>query len=360
IRGCVSIRNSYGISIGSSTNCIVEENISGLHTVDALTVTWRSRGIVIRRNYIFDNWDSRHPDGFQTYRDVRGLTLEANVFLNVGQGWQCQETQDGIIVNNIWAGIHWPNAISCSLRKSEMGVTNLNLRFTNNTFYGGVVLTGGESRFHGNVTVPPALGGCPGGPPISSDHNLVWTDQTHWFRWVDRLGKPAKSASLAAYQRATGDNPNSRFVRPEFRNGPILWRTLFQRRGGQDVKSERERLFVGDLDGFAVGHWVEVDCDGVPRRITAMRDGYITVDPPCEKLPMGSLSFVWNWGSNRDFRKDLRLREAGSDGLKAGSNVNIQDYAAGDFDGDGRPEVPVLYADWFGSHPLLRQHGTHR
>lgn len=355
LRHCLSMRNSYGISISGSTDCLIEENASGLHTVDALLVSWRSRGIRVRRNYIFDNWDSRHPDGFQTYRDVRDLTLDSNVFLNVGQGWQCQETRDGIIVNNIWAGIHWQNAISCSLRHSGMGITNLNLCFTNNTFFGGDVLTGGDSRFHYNVTVPPSLGGCPGGPPLSSDDNVIWSDEPHWFRWLERGGRPGKSSSFTAYQRATGDNPNSIFERPVFRNGPLLTRTLFSRRGNRDMPPDQERLYVGDLSGFSVGDWLEVDCDGVPRRVVSLRDGRVMIAPPCERMPVPNLSFVWNWGRNRDFRADFRLvKPVGRNGLTAGSSVNIQDYARGDFDGNGTVDLPATHPDWFTGHPLVR------
>jgi parallel beta-helix repeat protein len=360
IRHCISIGNSYGIAVSSSSNCVVEENISGAHTVDAFLVTWKSRGITLRRNYAFDNWAQRHPDGFQTYRDVSDLTLDSNVFLNVGQGWQCQETQRALVTNNIWAGIHWGYAISCSLRHSAIGITNLYHHWSHNTVYGGMVLTGGESRFVNNVVVPPALGGCPGGPPVESDYNLLWTDGDYYFRWTKPDGQLGKSSNFRTYQEATGDNPNSRYARPVFRNGPVFYRHLFERRGGADLEPDRERLYVGDTKGFEVGDWVEVDCDGVPRRITQLAGGYVRVSPICTKVPRGSLSFLWNWKGNTNFGLDLRLHEdspgirMGDDGRDVGSDVNIQDYVRGDFDGDGVQDVPNIPTHMLKGHPLLQ------
>lgn len=354
IRRSISVVNSYGIAVSSSSHCLVEDNISGRQTVDAMGVNWRSSDIVVRRNYVFDNWDLRHPDGFQTYRDVRRLTLDSNAFVSVGQGWQCQETQDSVITNNLWAGIHWMNAVSCSLRHSQMGITNLNLRFTHNTFFGGDVLTGGQSTFLYNVTVPPSLGGCPGGPPLASDFSLMWTDLGHWFRWTDPTGKNQKSSDLRAYQRATGTHLHSLFAAPRFRHGPSTYRTLFQRRNRDDVPVERERLFIGNTDGFAIGDHVEVDCDGVPRRITSIRDGYLVVSPSCTVTPKGSLSFLWNWKSETHFDRDLRLAP-GSPGhqLGAGSSVSLPDYRRGDFNGDGLQDVPPLPEHVLPGHPLL-------
>jgi parallel beta-helix repeat protein len=360
IRRCISVNNSYGISISGSSDCLLEENISGAHTVDAFLVTWKSRGITLRRNYAFDNWAERHPDGLQTYRDVSDLTLDSNVFLNVGQGWQCQETQYAIVTNNIWAGIHWGYAISCSLRHSTIGITNRHHVFRNNTFFGGMVMTGGESRFVNNVVVPPALGGCPGGPPIESDYNLLWTDSTFYFRWAKSDGSQGKSSNFKDYQLATGDNPHSQFARPMFRNGPVLYRHLFDRRGKPELMPDKARLYVGDMNGFDVGDWVEVDCDGVTRQITELKGGYASISPPCEKMPNGSLSFLWNWKANSDFRLDLRLKpdspgaRRGRDKRDVGSNVNIQDFMNGDFDGDGAQDVPKLPIGLLPEHPLLR------
>ncbi|MBC8096237.1 MAG: right-handed parallel beta-helix repeat-containing protein [Akkermansiaceae bacterium] len=360
IRRCISVKNSYGISVSGSSDCVLEENISGVNTVDAFLITWKSRRITLRKNYAFDNWAERHPDGLQTYRDVSELTLDSNVFLNVGQGWQCQETQTATVTNNIWAGIHWGYAISCSLRHSTIGVTNRHHVFRNNTFYGGMVLTGGESRFVNNLVIPPALGGCPGGPPIESDYNLLWTDSTYYFRWTKPDGSAGKSSNFKTYQQATRDNLHSQFARPVFRNGPAFFRNLFVQRGKTELKPDRTQLFVGDMNGFAVGDWVEIDCDGTPRQITALADGYATVSPSCEKMPLPNLSFLWNWKQNTNFRLDLRLKP-GSPGAKmtrqaqdVGSNVNIQDWMRGDFDGDGTQEAPTLPRELLERHPLLQ------
>lgn len=57
---------------------------------------------------------------------------------------------------------------------------------------------------------------------------------------------------------------------------------------------------------------------------------------------------IANWGDKTDIRWDTRPAQdspaikAGKNGVDIGSNLSIQDYARGDFDGDGVRDLPVL------------------
>lgn len=55
-----------------------------------------------------------------------------------------------------------------------------------------------------------------------------------------------------------------------------------------------------------------------------------------------------NWGDNSDFRLDLRLLPDGPGarlseaGGPIGSQIDIQAYLAGDFNGDGNRDIPEI------------------
>ncbi|HEU5123460.1 MAG TPA: right-handed parallel beta-helix repeat-containing protein, partial [Verrucomicrobiae bacterium] len=327
IHNCISILNGYGINVAGSTNCEISENLAGANTVDAMIACWHSHDIQFVRNCVIDNWYRKHPDGFQTYRDVQRLRLDSNLFLNVGQGWQCAETQDAIVTNNIWAGIHYGNSISCSLRRAVVGDQNLRNIFVNNTFFGGNVSSGGESRFINNIAWPPSFGGTEGGPPLESDYNLVWSDSDFKFRWNKPGQKRQQRGTFSEWQQATGLNPHSHHANPQFRNAPA-----FERHLETVPNTNRSRLYLrrGDVNGFQRGDLIELDCDGVRRTVVAVKDDYLIVDPPWDVAPDGSLSFVWNWKDNTNFSLDFRpgekspARGHGKAGADIGSSIDIQ------------------------------------
>lgn len=364
VTNCVSILNGYGIMQSGCQDTRVEGNASGHNIVDALVLSWRSRGVRIARNYAFDAWSLGHPDGFQTYRDVQKLTLEANLFLSVGQGWQCAETQDALVTHNVWAGIHYGNAISCSLRKAIVGDVNRRNRFANNTIFAGAVGTGGESVFINNIVMPPSGGGARSeqgvsGKPVESDYNLMWSHLPGYeFKWEPGGGQKAQtSKDFAAWIRGTGLNAHSKFAAPRFRNGP-----LFQAKfddGETGSGKAKLQLGHGGSAGFEVGDLVEIDVDGVRRTVREVGDGFIVLDPPPQSI-RGGLSILWNWKRNPNFDQlDLRTADDSpgkamtADGRDVGANIDIPAYMRGDFDGDGRCDLPPIPADLKAEHPRL-------
>lgn len=104
------------------------------------------------------------------------------------------------MTNNVWAGVHYANCISCSLRKTAVGDVNLRHRFSHNTFFEGAVASGGESVFVNNLVMPPSGGGARSqrgisGKPIQSDYNLLRTQRADYeFRWdTETGGRPESS-----------------------------------------------------------------------------------------------------------------------------------------------------------------------
>ncbi|NIA22084.1 MAG: hypothetical protein GWP05_09020 [Anaerolineaceae bacterium] len=103
----------------------------------------------------------------------------------------------------------------------------------------------------------------------------------------------------------------------------------------------------GGASLFTVGDHVELDFDGVVRKVTETGPDYIVVDKPLKKPPT-TMQSIANWGSKTDFAWDLRLADdspakgAGPDGKDIGSSLDIRAYIKGDFNGDLRRDLPVL------------------
>ena len=102
---------------------------------------------------------------------------------------------------------------------------------------------------------------------------------------------------------------------------------------------------------FAVGDHVETNCDGVVRRVTEATDEYVAFEPPLKRLHHYGWNTLVNWKDRKDFVWDLRLaddspgKRIGDDGKDVGSDIDIQAYMKGDFNGDGRRDLPQVPAD---------------
>ena len=102
----------------------------------------------------------------------------------------------------------------------------------------------------------------------------------------------------------------------------------------------------GHPSGEDEGKVIEINFDGCVRRVTAKDGAAITIDPPLPAAPV-KCWLVADWGANRNFALDLRLRSAAESKAPApGSNIDIPAYRRGDFDGDGRRDVPAYPHDW--------------
>jgi hypothetical protein len=153
-------------------------------------------------------------------------------------------------------------------------------------------------------------------------------------------------ATLEEFQEATGQDLGSLYAAPGFVNAPVGCAVV-------DVQELRAcsdaalHLAYGGADTFMVGDNVEVNFDGVPRRVGSVEGQVVTIEPPLAERPSGAWVVV-NWGENSDLALDLGLLPASAgatlreDGGAVGSSVDIQAYLKGDFDGDGRRDVPAL------------------
>ena len=131
----------------------------------------------------------------------------------------------------------------------------------------------------------------------------------------------------------------------QFCNAPAAFAVLDYRR---IADCSRDVFYLGDgSELFEVGDTVEVDFDAVPRKVTNRDRATITVSPGLRVKPIKPC-LICNWGQSRDLSLDLRLN-ADSPGAKlsasggpVGSTIDIAAYQRGDFDGDGKRDLPSL------------------
>jgi hypothetical protein len=166
-----------------------------------------------------------------------------------------------------------------------------------------------------------------------SENPQVLATDTGWHR------------DFQAARDSTGQDENSLYADPRFRNAPAAFRVLDHRRLHECTKDTW--YLRGGTEEFAAGDHVEVNFDGRRRRVTRVDGPAITVEPGLEEKPVKGW-LVANWGANPDFALDLRLAEdspgaeLSQTGGPIGSQIDVQAYQRGDFDADGRRDLPEL------------------
>jgi|GEM_PF-1455114 len=326
-------RNLYGVILSGQTDTLFENNEVGDNFTDGLIISHGSKGIVVRNNYIHHHCMFGHPDNVQFYRDVKDVLLEGNFLLASGQGVMMEEVEGVTFRNNVIAATE-ANMIICG-----HGNTN-NGRFENNTMalwnVGVFSFTGQNYQLKGNMFVNAGgkiVYGVPQKGAFSSEANL-------FFRMPDVKASTLitkdkfRSADLQSIQEKTGLEAGSVIENPELKNVPSAIYSLDAKKVGDCTAS---KLFY-DTEGaneIAVGDLVEVHFDGIPRKVTAAEPGAITIEPPLPDIPDRVL-FVCNWKTNTNFVLDFTSPRND----QFGSKINTVNYQKGDFDGDGKRDIP--------------------
>ena len=339
--------NEYGVSVSFSRGVVVERNEICYQGVDGLLVTWRSDDITVRNNYVHHHLLWGHPDNVQLYREVTKARFLDNLFLAGGQSMMTEETRDGLLQGNMIVG---SAAVMLIFGHSNAGgycVHRNTLAFSG---YSCMSLTWQDYDVRENVFFPghaTTVYGTRGISGYTGDRNLFF----HSPRVADAALMATNDGwlkGLAAVQRLTGQDAHSIQADPRFRAAPIAYDVLDSKRLGD---STRDRWFLrrgGAM--FEPGDLVEVNFDGVGRRVRSVEDGAITVDRPLGEKPVQHW-LVANWGplpGETPPPLDLRLAAdspgaaLAENGESVGSTIDIKAYQCGDFDGDGRRDLPGL------------------
>lgn len=342
VRRSLVEENEYGVLIHTGRNVTVEETEVGRNGTDGVVFSWNSEKVTLQRSYVHDHLLWGHPDNVQMYRNVKNYKLIDNLIAVSGQSLMMEETEAGEIRGNMFVGSEAYMLIFGHRNANDCDLIGNTFAFAG---YGCINFTGSNYRVKENIFVTghgrPAFA-TRGVVGYVGDRNLFWNAKSV----AD--GRPVGSdagqhRSLDDFKAATGQDSNSIQADPMFRSAPSSYNVL----DGKQLSQSTRSLLVIRRGGapFEVGDHVEVNFDGIVRRVTDAHDDSITIDPPLGEKPTKPW-VVANWGQAKDFKLDLRLREespAGKlaeGGNPAGSLIDIAAYRRGDFDGDGTRDIP--------------------
>jgi len=345
IRRNIVHRNTVGIVMGGSVDSRVEENDIGWNSGDGLDAPVGTRNLRIARNYIHDHFLWGHPDNIQFWTDCEGIVIQDNVLWNAGQTMMSEGMRNTRVIGNLICGSH-AVALICGgdgweIRNNTVCATGLQP-----TGFNGKGFT-----VKNNIIVPLHAGpvyGIQDPETFKADHNLLWLapDLAGTLvvlgRWKDSAG------TLAAIREKMKQEAHGLVADPQFVNAPKFYITTFYQRVAEctTTKFYTWGKFGGNI---AVGDHVELHFDGVARKVTEVGEDWFVVDTPLPAAPEAVLS-VANWGKQRDFKWDLRLkptspaRNAGDDGKDLGSTLDLHAFMKGDFNGDGQRDLPAFRA----------------
>ena len=330
-----------GIAVTYSKNALVAENEVALNGVDGIIVSWKTDGATVARNYVHHHLFWGHPDNIQTYRDLRNARFVDNLLLAGGQSVMTEQTVRAEFRGNMLVGCG-ANMLICGHKNAG------EYKIHRNTFafsgYGCISFTWRDYDVRDNIFMNghrKIIFGVKGVEGYRGAHNVFWNAQ----------GLSRKSLlnsdegwhkDLAGFQEATGQDKDSIEGDPRFRNAPVLFNVLNSNRL-DECTADRLYLRYG-AEGMAAGDFIELNFDGVRRRVKTAEKDAIVIEPALKAKPV-KCWLVANWKQNENFELDLRPA-AGSPALDsagkqtAGSSIVIEDYRQCDFDGDGRRDAP--------------------
>jgi len=344
LRRNIILNNDHGVTLTRNRHVILEENEIARNAVDGLVVSWDSNDITVLRNYLHHHLLWGHPDNIQLFRGVKNIRFIDNLLIAGGQSIMMENTSEGLLKGNM--------IIGCAAYSVIFGHENSeNYRIHNNTIafsgYGCINFTARDYDVRENIFMTghtSALFTVRGVEGYVGDRNLLYNASGLTSKTVVVSDK-GWHRSFEEYRNATGYDLQSVYGDPMFRNAPVAYAVLDDKR---ITECSRSTLYLRSNAGpFRVGDAVEVDFDGVLRTVTNSSIAMITVWPELQVKPLKP-SLICNWGQSHDLTLDLRLAadspgvNLGASGGPVGSTIDIAAYQRGDFDADGKRDLPQI------------------
>lgn len=341
---CIAWRNDSGISVSYSNGVTVEQCDVGYNGVDGVLVTWKSRDVTVRSNYIHHHVLWGHPDNIQMYRDVADVVIRDNLLLAGGQSIMIEELERGTFEGNLIVGCAANMLIFGHQNAGKSLVRANTLAFSG---YGCMSLTWQDYEVRENVFTTGHSGiayDVRAIPGYVADRNLFF-NSSRTDRFKIMATDAGWLADLNEVRQSTAQDAHSVYGDPKFKNAPVAVAVLDS---SQLHQCTHDRWPIrGGTDLFRRGDTVEVNFDGQRRAIVDLDETTLTVHPPLSELPQKSW-IVANWGSAAKIELDLRLQHdspgAGLSelGHAVGATLDAAAYRRGDFDADGRRDLPEL------------------
>ena len=308
------------------------DGIGGMHGSD----------ITVRGCYVHDNWYWAHPDNLQTWDNGQTIMVEDCLIVHAGQAFMVSDSDYITLSGN--------TIIGASAYMIPLSGTTDHHLFEHNTFIGsgyGILGSGGDDHtMCDNIVMTghnTSAWSRDSADVYASDYNVFWQAADMAITRGPVIWDLNYNMSLAAYAAASGQDTHSAYANPQFTNAPVSFHALD---GNRQTDFLPNRVYPRDgMDGLAVGDHIEIANDGVVRTITALGADWIGFSPSADWVVTKADS-LFNWKTAEDFTWDLTLQPgspaagAASDGGDIGSSINIGQYKAGDFNGDGCRDLP--------------------
>jgi hypothetical protein len=339
---------SNGIVVYTCADSTIEENDIGPCTADGIDGADKIRGLKILRNYVHDCYFLSHPDNLQFWADCKDVVIDGNLCLNGGSGIQSSGLASCRVVNNTFMGSNAPLITMAASGPCEL---------RHNTFVGSTLspmaLSGPAFALEANIIAPLRDYPCYGiEGDFKADYNLLWNGAPHKLPVVIKGAWKDSASAIEDIRSKFNLEQHGVVADPKFIGAPRFFAfTDYSRVADCTTSTMLMHDPIGD--NILVGDFVELAFDGVPRKVTATTADSFTFEPPLPATPEVNLA-VLNWGKpatsggEKHFKLDLRLaddspgKKAGPNGSDIGSGINIDAYKNGDFNNDGKRDLPTL------------------
>ncbi len=346
LRRCLIAQNYWGVGIFGANKVAMEQCEIAFNDEDGLRVSGRvfdkasqklgATDLKFSQVYIHHHQYQGHPDNVQFFRGVGRVEFDRCLLMYGGQQMMMEQTEDmnlhdSVVLIGINRGLNLygygrPDAKGWTVTGNTVGLLR----------YNPIYVGGTNNSSQGNVVFGYAQ-------PVTFPSGQVQADYD-WF-------SPQKGVRPFSLEKRKGAAPTAAQVEtksqsgdPKLRNVPASMTVTF---GGSGTTAEH---LVFDTDAtalFAVGDLIEINGDGVQRKVTAVDEKSISFAPALPAAPF-RYSNVINWKNNPNSQIDTRpapgspVLTAGPDGKAAGSSLDVPAYQKGDFDSDGKRDLPVV------------------
>ena len=334
----ISLNYNTGMTLHTVTNATIKNNEIAMNYVDGLVVSWNSHTITIDKNYIHHHLFWGHPDNIQFFRNVSNITMSDNLIMNSGQGLMSEECDNCRFTGNMVIGTQGNmaaigNSTNWEVANNTFAYTGLSIMRLSAKGYNvrnNIFVTGNSNGFYG---VRSSMG-------YIGDHNVFWHGPGLGGRSTTVTTEKAWHTNLPAYQKASGQDAASTYADPLFDHAPTRFTVIDSNRIADCENSSV--ILLSDIDAN-IGDWIEINFDGLKRRVTAANGKTLSFEPALRERPLKSW-LIANWKDKDDFNLDLHVSKSSparkDDQQAIGSTINLQQYRNGDFDGDGKRDLP--------------------
>jgi len=355
VRSNVIVANgNIGLAMSSTENGIIEGNEVCFNDNDAVRVVGGSgkepptKNVLVRRNYIHHHHFMGHPDSIQTWGGITDLRIHENVLLYAGQNLMTAENDDSELINNIglFTGAYnvifgHKTASRWTVNNNTIGasgwgsfqVTGTGYKFSSNLFLGLPLIIASDMQSDYNVFVPTSY----------SPNVLITAKGT--FDSLEQ-GRVASGTDASSRQMTLDE--------AKLQNFPALFAMIdnmtMDVTNTTDTFFLRTRGYLAQPKDFAVGDNVEINGDGVMRKVTEVSEEFIKFAPvlPC---PPFRDTYILGWGKGTSAVlapmpvSGSPLLTSGAEGKRAGSTLDMGEFVRGELLEKGKRTLPAIPDD---------------